>query len=762
MKFPPSLADAFCERLRMLDFVPGLRSISETLCSRSGPFGQAKVLSSELGSQLFRAIAEVNPVHAVDALEIAFSDWSQEQLSKLDGGARRNLVWALEKLAFWEETFPRSLSFLTRLVAIENERWSNNSTGILKRLFMVLLSGTQANLSVRWRLLVQMARSDDVVVRRIAVAALDNALISSNFTGTSGPELQGSSGPLPQYRPKTWGEIFDYWKQCLDELVRLSKVDTDLSDDAAAAIASHIRGLMQHGRLDDVERSLREVGQDRRTNGKVWAQAVDAVKDVLKYDLVGAPPGTEGRVRKWLAILAPTDIAQRIRLVVTEAPFDHVEETDGNWVDVAARDAESLGREVGAAWGQAAAHLRMVIQGEQRQAYAFGRGMAQGSNASADLYAAILSALREVPLERRNSALLSGWLAEIDEREAQACDRLFEELANQVPLRESLPSVARGLKLNDLRVRVLKCLLEGGHIPVNQLYGLSGGQAMSGVSVECVSSLSQSLVLRGIDGAWVALDILFMYSYGKAGLVEALQRQFTDVVLTPGMLLSERAVRDSHEYEVTAVRLAKHSSEIARQLTDELCAAVAAGSQIGSHLTEKLLAALLEYQPQASWPILRRALVESNGVARWKLSDALGSHARMGDRSAPIDKLSRQLLREWCTSEPVLAPPLVARLVGAIEKDEGDVWRLSASAMMLIDEFGDSEGMLDALGANLHTFTWAGSLVPFYERLMAVVSPLLNHEREAVRDWARRMVDGARKSRDKEAQRDEEQSVGRW
>ena len=762
LKFPAALADAFCERLRMLDFVPALRSISEKLCSRSGPFGQAKVLSSELGSQLFRAVAEVNPVHAVGALESAFAGWSQEKLSKLDGGARRNLVWALEKLAFWEETFPRSLAFLTRLAAVENEHWSNNSTGVLKRLFMVLLSGTQATLAVRLPLLVQMARSNEIGVRRIAIAALENALTSSNFTGTSGPEIQGSGGPKPQYRPKTWGEIFDYWRQCIDELVRLSKDDADLGDDAAAAIASHIRGLAQHGRLDDIERVLREVGNERRKNGKVWAQAVDAVKDVLKYDLGGAPAGTEIRVREWLNILAPVDIAQRLKLVVTEAPFDHAEETDGNWVDVAARDAEQFGREVGADWVSVVEYLGIVIQGEQRQAYAFGRGMAKGSGFSADLYTAVLSALREVALERRNTALLSGWLAAIDEQEPHTCDRLFVEIATQAPIRQSLPSVARGLKLNDFRVAALRELLEGEHIALNQLYGLSSGQAMSGVSVGCVSALSHALVQRGTDGAWVALDMLFMYSYGNPTLVEALQCQFTDVVLAPGMFTSERATRDSHEYEVSAVRLVKKSSEIARQLAEELCAAIAGGSHIGSHLTEKLLAALLEYQPAATWPILRRALVESDRVVRWKLSDALGSPARMGDRASPIDKLDRQVLREWCLSEPVVAPPLVARLIGAIEKDKDDVWRLSGSAQMLVDDFGDSAGVLDALGASLHTFSWAGSLVPFYERLMAVVAPLLTHQREAVRVWARRMVDGAKESRDKEAQRDEEQKLGRW
>lgn len=762
LQFPASLADAFCERLRTLDFVPALRSISGQLCSRSGPFGQAEVLSSELGSQLFRALSEVNPIHAVGALDYAFCAWSQDQLSKLDGNVRRNLVWALEKLAFWEETFPQALEFLTRLAAVENERWSNNSTGVLKRLFMVLLSGTQASLAVRLPLLVQMARSSELEVRRLAVSALENALTSNNFTGRSGPELQGSGGPKPQYRPQTWGEVFEYWTQCLSELIRLSKDDVQLSDEAAAAIATHIRGLTQNGRLDDVERALIEVGQNRRFNGKVWAQAFDAIKDVLKYDLEGAPAGTEGRVREWLNLLTPIDIVQRLKLLVTEAPFDHVAEANGNWLDVAARDAESLGHEFGADWSKFVEHLGIVIQGEQRQAYSFGKGLARGSSASNKLYATILSALCEVPLAKRNSALLSGWLAVIDEREVEKCDRLFEEIAAQIELRESLPSIARGLKLNDLRIAMLRALLEVGHITANQLYGLSSGQAMSDVSVDCVAALIQALIKGGTDGAWVALDILFMYSYGNAARVEALQSQFRDVVLAPGMLSSEPATRDSHEYEVAAIRLVKQSSEVARKLTSELCTAISEDSKIGSYLTEKLLTALLEHQSEASWPILRKALSEASRVAQWRFADTLSSRVRIGDRSGPIDKLDRQLLREWCKKEPEIAPPLVARLIGVIEKDIDDGWRLSSSAQMLVDEFGNSAEMLDALGANLQTFSWTGSLVPFYERQITVISPLLTHHIENVRVWSRRIVDIAKMYRDKEAQRDEETKLGRW
>lgn len=762
LNFPPTLADAFCERIRMLDFVPALSSVTETLCGKAGPFGQAKVLSSELGSQLFRAIAEVNPVHATAALEYAFDGWASAHLQNLGGTPRRNLVWALEKLAFREATFLQAAQFLTRLAAAENEKWSNNATGVLARLFMVLQSGTQASLGLRLPLLHQMARSADSDVRRVAVVALDSALTTGSFTGTSGPEYQGSSGPLPQYRPRIWREVFDYWRNCLEELARLASDPEEIGGRAAATIASHIRGLVQHGRLDDVEWVVGVVMDVLRSRGSVWAQAVDAIKDVLKYDVDRAPAGTEARVRSWLKVLAPVDIPQRLRLLVTEAPYDHVESSDGSWIDVSARDAETLGQELGHDWGAATAYLDPLLQDQHRQAYAFGQGLARGSRLAPALYATVVARLAEIPFEHRNSALLSGWLSVVSEDDPGSCDALFVALAKQPSLQRSLPSIARGLRLNDSRIAVLRDLVQVGQIDLQQLYGLSTGQAMVGVSIEQVSVLNRTLLQKGVVGAWIALDILFMYSYGRPDAVESLREEFSAIISTEGMLSSDRAQHDSHEFEVVARRLIPQSAELARLLAKELCISVTSGARKSDHLSQKLFQTLFDAQAEDSWPIVRRALVEADRTARWRLAAAMGAWGGLGNESQAIDKLDPRFLRQWCNDDPDVAPTLVAQVVRVIENKESDNWHLSPTAMMLIDEYADVDGVLSALSASLHTFSWSGSLVPFYDRLIGVAVPLLSHDRDVVRTWAKQLIDGASASRAQEALRDEEQQAGRW
>ncbi len=759
--FPPPLAEAFCERLRMLDFVPALVSISEKLCGRSGPFGQAKVLSSGLGSQLFRAIAEVNPVHAVAALECAFCDWSQKQLMELEGETRRNLVWALEKLAFRAATFQRATKFLIRLAEAENERWSNNATGVLIRLFMVLLSGTQAPLDNRIVLLRLMARSESIGIRRIAVKALASALTTDNFVGESGPEYQGSAGPLPQFRPKTWKEVFDYWKQCLDELVRLSQERTDVGDEAAATIASEIRGLVKHGRMDDMESALVNVANEIRAKGKVWTQAIGSIKNALKYDLKRSPLGTEERLQSWLRILAPSDIPQRIRLLVSEAPLDHIEESDGSWVDVAARNAEEFGRQLGNAWEPLIEHLHSTLKGEQRQAFSFGRGLAEGSLVSTSLYEAILEVVKVIPIENLNCALLCGWLSVADEQDPNYCDSLFESLASSPGFSRSLPNIARRVKLNDFRVTVLVGLLDAKHIDCNQLYGLSYGKAMEQVSRDCAAKLSRSLIKGGVEGSWVALDILFMYSHGDRELIASLDEEFSAIIMTPDVLLSEHAKRDSHQFEVIAERLIVQSADVARHLTSTLCACVISEFEVDDHLAGNLFTVLFANQANISWPIVRRAIVVSEGLDRLRLVNSLAVRDRIHDRSAPIDKLDLKLLRESCSYDPINVPPVIARIVRIIDEDENGEWRLSEVAMMLVDEFSFSEGVLDAIDESLHTFSWSGSLVPYFDRLVVVMSPLLNHGREDVQQWAQRVIEGATESKRWASQRDDERNVGR-
>lgn len=126
---PAEMAEALCDQISKLHYVHEARKLTEELCGDSAPFGQAEVLNSEKGSRLFRSLVEVNPQATVEALDHAFGDYTKGQLLEV-GPGRRNLIWALEKLCFWEETFPIASRIMLSFAVSENETWGNNATSV--------------------------------------------------------------------------------------------------------------------------------------------------------------------------------------------------------------------------------------------------------------------------------------------------------------------------------------------------------------------------------------------------------------------------------------------------------------------------------------------------------------------------------------------------------------------------------------------------------------------------------------------------------
>lgn len=759
LDFPDALSQAFCARLRMLDFVPSLAEVAKGLCGASGPFGQAKVLTSDLGSQLFRAIAEVNPEAAISGLTRALDGQNVDALKSIEGAPRRNIVWALEKLAFWERTFSASIACLAQLAIAENENYSNNATGVLSRLFTVLLSGTQAPLSLRQSELFRMARSDDMALRRIAVEALDKALTTDNFIGTAGGRSQGSSGPLKEYRPKLWQEVFDYWQCCLGELSAMVVSESPLSQLAARTIASHIRGLTRIGRIDDVEAALRQVVE---AHGPVWPEALDAVRGVLRYDLSSTPPEAEQRIRRWIDLLTPTQLPEKIRLIVTEAPFEHEESEQGSWADIAAQRAEQLGLECGRAWKEKFDLFQLIMEGGQRQAFSFGRGLALGSAFSGELLERLLSRFSNITRERRNALLLAGWMSGLDNAEPPACDRLFEFLAGHSEYSKFLPSIARGIKLSDARIEVLTGLINGRSIEPDQLYGLSYGQAMSDVSNSVLVALSRALASTGTEGAWVALDILFMRSHGQPDHASELTAEFTELLSLKGLLAKSRRQLDLHIFETVAKRLIPDSPDLGRHIAAELVEAIVTDGDLNHIFVQNMFEVLLAQQGASCWPVLKNALTTGDRLGRWRLAASLRDP--IGHREfqrIPASHLPLELLRQWCLEAPDSAPQLVADLVQLIQF-EASPPRLSDAVMMLLNEAGDSEAVLSSLSAGLNTFMWSGSPAPFYNRLINLMEPLKNHGRARVVQWAFEMIRTATANRDQQLLDDQEQDAGRW
>jgi hypothetical protein len=169
---------AMLDRLDVLRDVPEVRRLLRALLARlrgQGGSGGGTNLDPETAEYLHKLSGAFGP-EVLDALTAALGTMGREQLRELRAG-RRDVVWALERLAADPGLFPGAAQLLLSLAEAENEPYGNSATGIWVGLFPLFLAGTQADNDARLEVLRGAMRSSSPTRRQLAVKAA-NAMLS--------------------------------------------------------------------------------------------------------------------------------------------------------------------------------------------------------------------------------------------------------------------------------------------------------------------------------------------------------------------------------------------------------------------------------------------------------------------------------------------------------------------------------------------------------------------------------------------------------
>lgn len=365
----------------------------------------------------------------------------------------------------------------------------------------------------------------------------------------------------------------------------------------------------------------------------------------------------------------------------------------------------------------------------------------------------------------RNSVVLSGWLSAADEVAPESVDYIVSQIAVRQGIRRSLPAICGGVRLNDARLAHLVRLVNAEDISCRQLHGLSYGQAMAGVSVEAVAGLCDALRAKGVEGAWVALDVGFMFLYGDEAKWLLLAPTMRSIVATKGMLrqVVPEWRLDTNAFAKVAEKLVPNDPDLAATLTQEIIEVTADVNHVHTidHCITNVLGVALETQLDSSWPLLSGALAAPDGSARWGIGHVLGRRFGDAGEKGLLGKVSMKHLAQWCKQLPSRAPKSLASIVQVMDVAEGQA-ALSEEATFLLNEYGDDPDVLSELAANFHSFSWSGSLVPYFERQVAVLEPLIRHPRLEVQRWAQHLIESAKQQITREKERDQEQEIGRY
>ena len=158
----------------------------------------------------------------------------------------------------------------------------------------------------------------------------------------------------------------------------------------------------------------------------------------------------------------------------------------------------------------------------------------------------------------------------------------------------------------------------------------------------------------------------------------------------------------------------------------------------GEDFIEPMIPMLLSDFPEIAWPLIGQAIVLDQQQA-WRLARVLrGRRPADGESNPIILSLPEDTLFAWCHAHPDRAPAFAAGVVPVLMGSELEASERSLHPVMirLLDEFGDREGVLEAVLDNMHTFTWSGSLASHFALYEEPPRTLRDHPKPKVRRWA--------------------------
>ena len=229
--------------------------IVEDLLGPNGPFRDDEYLKTRLGSRFFLALAEADPKAALKCLMRTMGTWDRETLFQFTTG-RRDVVWALEKIAMQRDLFVDAARLLLALGEAENEGWSNNASGVFAGLFSPgrgSVAPTEASPAERLPVLKEAFESGSKERRLLALKACNEGLESDHFSRMSGAEYQGLRKNADFWEPKTYGELFDAYRQVWQLLSeQLECLPEDEREEAIGILLQRAPRIARHPNLSNM------------------------------------------------------------------------------------------------------------------------------------------------------------------------------------------------------------------------------------------------------------------------------------------------------------------------------------------------------------------------------------------------------------------------------------------------------------------------------------------------------------------------------
>lgn len=737
---PDELVESMCRRFKLMGVVERARELVGTLCGANGPFGRRERLRTKVGSRLLEAMAEVNPLPVLNALQRAFGTADATQLLELESAPRRSIVRILELLAWWPDTFVGAATLLLSFAEAETESWANNATGVFRELFKPYMSGTEATFLARLPVIDSALGSGSEKRQTLALDAMSRWFDAGPWMRHGGPDQQGARVPRLDWQPPSKEEHERCVREVLARVRRFEALNSAIGVKAREVLASAVFRLVQWGWLEDVKTIIREVS---RSVGEPWVEA----RRVLEHQLAWESKLTEeerGFVQQMATELQPRSLTARLQQLVARAGPMRMRKIDGGGFEdlneIRAKElAIELAREVDTFVG----HASTLMEGEQGYAGSFGASLCRTVGDPYQTFLRLLEVYRQLPRENRNPSLFMGMMVALDEKDYVSSRKILDLVAIDDGLISVLPALTRACRIHSEDLDRILLEVVRGRIAVGDLWNGPNGVVLRHLDARPVCAYFDRVAAIDANGALLAVDGYQMYLHQQTPEKRAAAKlSVRTLVLRPELMelaldrgnLAQYALQGLIEFSLED---SASNGEFVRSIVRRLLVAAAEDRHRLDEFARNVAFALLKHAKEIALPELISSVTEQN-QASWRLRHALGN-VGFSKREAVLDAVSDDEL--WAAAQAsaahaVVVASLISPLAQTVADRDPTYSRWSKLCIRFLGEFGSSEKVLDAIGHELGSVGWSGSGVLVYTERLEACRQLNNHPNLNVRKWA--------------------------
>lgn len=758
------LISSFTRRLGYLHDCEPAVAIVKRWQEPDGWLGEANCNLNALGFTVVKNISPVAPEATLSMLERCVS--SNEGLGRLHNREYARLLW---HLAYETDLFQRCARLLWRLALRENPKDNNSDSArsTLEQLFQRGLSGTQAPPETRVAIIEELVGSSRREEQELGVRLLEVALETRPLMSLRDPQF----GARPRdfgYWPNTNEALADWYEVFLRVGAETALSEKPVAIEAKRAIAASLRGLwsvgvnVNQGLLDKVEETIIQIHDQ-----EPWNDGWISIKKTIYYDGEGMADEALSRLRRLSQLLRPTSLLQQARvyaLAGDHSLYDLDEDFDkeeGHLENLTRMQdkTRSIAMEVVQDETVFNELLPELVSHRNERLFAFGAGLAAGSNDREAIWSTLRKQFAETPPENRQLRVMRGYLSYCGTNDPALYHSILDSLVTDEVLGPWFPIFQTVVTIDQRGVERLHHALDKGTANVFSFGELAYGRRHESISDDDFAALLGKLLAKE-GGESVVMDLLSMRFHKEKG--ESVEHSRELIAVAQQVLLQYSYEQDviggeDFDYELAQIAGASLIGPAGTAPAKKLCQLLATGLldyRIHGIQYPRLLSELANIQPQVILDVFF-------GQER-----TIDMRSRYGDDERvthPVNQMPVDVVIAWCQQAPETRFPRIASAVQSYfkpEKSSGLSWH--PVVLAILDNAPDLETVLPQLLHDIRPMAWGDSRADAMEERLVLFTKLHDHPNPTVRDWSLTQWKDLSESIDEERERELEAKQKRF